>query len=58
MLKGLRNAMLLMVVGLALGGCHSIHRFTQSCNKDTDRYQQAINVAGPSLRTGFTQRGR
>ena len=45
MLKGLRNAVLLTLVGLALGGCHSIHRLTQSCNKDTDGYKQAINVA-------------
>ena len=37
MLKGLRNVVMLMVVGLALCGCHSIHRLTQSCNKDTDR---------------------
>ena len=43
MLKGMRNAVLLVMVGLALGGCHSIHRLTQSCNKDTDGYKQAMD---------------
>jgi uncharacterized lipoprotein len=45
MLKGLRNVVLLTVVGLALGGCHSIRHYTQSCNKDTDGYMKATNVA-------------
>ena len=45
MLKGLRNAVLLTVMGLALCGCRSIHRFTNSCNQDTDGYKQAQNVA-------------
>ena len=45
MLKGLRNVVMLGMVGLALCGCRSLHRFTQSCNTDTDRYLQATNVA-------------
>jgi uncharacterized lipoprotein len=45
MLKGLRNVGMLAMVGLALCGCRSLHRFTQSCNQDTDRYMQATTVA-------------
>jgi uncharacterized lipoprotein len=45
MLKGLRNVVMLGMVGLALCGCRSLHRFTQSCNKDTDGYLQASNVS-------------
>ena len=41
MLKGLRNVVLVGMMGLALCGCRSIHRFTASCNQDTDRYLQA-----------------
>jgi hypothetical protein len=45
MLTGLRNVVMLTMVGLALCGCRSIHHLTQSCNKDTDRYMQATTVA-------------
>jgi uncharacterized lipoprotein len=44
MLKGLRNVVMLVIVGLALCGCRSLHRLTQSCNKDTDGYMQASTV--------------
>ncbi len=44
MLKGLRNGVMVVVVGLALCGCRSLHRFTESCNADTDRYMQATTV--------------
>jgi|HubBroStandDraft_2_1064218.scaffolds.fasta_scaffold1293885_2 hypothetical protein len=44
MLKGLRNVVVLAGLGLALGGCHSLHALTQSCGKDTDRYMQATSV--------------
>lgn len=45
MLKGLCNVVMLATAGLALGGCSSLHRFAQSCNKDTDGYLQATTVA-------------
>jgi uncharacterized lipoprotein len=44
MLNGWRNVTVMTMVGLALCGCHSIHRLTSSCNRDTDRYQQAATV--------------
>jgi uncharacterized lipoprotein len=44
MLKGLRNVVVLAGVGLTLGGCHSLHALTQSCNQDTDGYMQAGSV--------------
>jgi len=44
MLKGLRNVGMLGVLGLALGGCHTFHRLTTSCIKDTDHYMQAASV--------------
>lgn len=44
MLKGLRNVSMLVMVGLALCGCRSLHRLTQSCNKDTDGYMHATTV--------------
>ena len=48
MLKGLRNVLVLAAVGLALGGCHSLHRFTASCTRDTDGYLKATSV--PSIK--------
>jgi uncharacterized lipoprotein len=52
MLKGLRNVVMLGMAGLALCGCRSIHHFTQSCNKDTDRYMQATTVPAIKVPAG------
>ena len=48
MLKGLRNVVVLALLGLALGGCHTLHSMTHSCTSDTGTYLQATSV--PPLR--------
>jgi hypothetical protein len=44
MLKGLRNVMVLVVLGVALCGCHTWRHLTHTCAADTDSYQQASSV--------------
>ena len=53
MLKGLRNGVMLVVLGLALCGCRSLHRLTQSCNTDTDGYKQATTVPAIKVPAGI-----
>jgi hypothetical protein len=48
MLKGLRNVIVLALLGLALGGCHTLHSMTRSCSSDTGTYLQATST--PPLR--------
>jgi hypothetical protein len=44
MLNGLRNGLVLAAIGLALGGCHSLHSLTRNCNRDTEGYLKATSV--------------
>jgi hypothetical protein len=48
MFKGLRNAVVLTAVGVALSGCHALHYWTHSCENDTYGYTKASSI--PPLR--------
>lgn len=48
MLNGLRNVVVLALLGVALGGCHTWHKITHTCANDTDGYLQATST--PPLR--------
>jgi uncharacterized lipoprotein len=47
MFKGLRNVVVL-AVGVALSGCHTLHSLTHSCEADTYGYNKAGSI--PPLR--------
>src|SRR5580692_10779468 len=44
MLKGLRNVVVLALLGVAISGCHTFHAITHSCVNDTGGYLQASSV--------------
>jgi hypothetical protein len=47
MLKGLRN-LVVLAVGMALSGCHTLHSLTHRCENDTYGYTKAGSI--PPLR--------
>jgi uncharacterized lipoprotein len=44
MRKGLRNVVVLGLLGLGLSGCHTFSRMTHSCQNEKDTYRKAVSV--------------